>query len=91
MQETVNWSSELTLSREKVVMSEEYSIADSKQTDFGFRVDAQEEDPLRPDSPCPFRSLHMTLSRVGPPMLAPGNRGLLEWWHDPWHSCPVSS
>ena len=54
-------------------MSEEYSIADNKQTDFGFRVDAQEEDPLRPDSPCPFRSLHMTLSRVGPPMLAPGN------------------
>ena len=53
MQETVNWSSELTLSREKVVMSEEYSIADSKQTDFGFRVDAQTEDPLRPDSPCP--------------------------------------
>ena len=30
-----------------------YSIADSKQTDFGFRVDAQTEDPLRPDSPCP--------------------------------------
>ena len=53
MQETVNWSSELTLSREKVVMSEEYSIADSKQTDFGFGVDAQTEDPLRPDSPCP--------------------------------------
>ena len=53
MQETVNWSSELTLSREKVVTSEEYSIADSKQTDFGFRVDAQTEDPLRPDSPCP--------------------------------------
>ena len=53
MQETVNWSSELTLSREKVVMSEEYSIAGSKQTDFGFGVDAQTEDPLRPDSPCP--------------------------------------
>ena len=53
MQETVNWSSELTLSREKVVMSEEYSIVDSKQTDFGFGVDAQTEDPLRPDSPCP--------------------------------------
>ena len=53
MQETVNWSSELTLSREKVVMSEEYSIADSKQTEFGFGVDAQTEDPLRPDSPCP--------------------------------------
>ena len=32
-------------------MSEEYSIADSKQTDFGFRVDAQTEDPLRPDLP----------------------------------------
>ena len=53
MQETVNWSSELTLSREKVVMSEEYSIADSKQTDFGLGVDAQTEDPLIPDSPCP--------------------------------------
>ena len=53
MQETVNWNSELTLSREKVVISEEYSIADSKQTDFGFRVDAQTEDPLRPESPCP--------------------------------------
>ena len=34
-------------------MSEEYSTADNKQTDFGFRVDAQAEDPLRPDSPCP--------------------------------------
>ena len=53
MQETVNWSSELTLSREKVVMSEEYSIADSKRKDFGLGVDAQTEDPLRPDSPCP--------------------------------------
>ena len=53
MQETVNWSSELSLSRENVVMSEEYSIADSKETDFGFGVDAQTEDPLKPDSPCP--------------------------------------
>ena len=53
MQETVNWSSELTLSREKVVMSEEYSIADSEQADFGFGGDAQTEDPSRPDSPCP--------------------------------------
>ena len=34
-------------------MSEEYSIADSKQTDFALRVDAQTEDSLRPDSPCP--------------------------------------
>ena len=33
-------------------MSEKYSITDSKQTYFGFRVDAQTEDPLRPDSPC---------------------------------------
>ena len=53
MQEIVNWNSELTLSREKVVISEKYSIADRKQTDFGFGVDAQAEDPLRPDSPCP--------------------------------------
>ena len=53
-------------------MSEEDSIADIKQTDFGFRVDAQAEDPLRPDSPCPVRSLLMTLSWVGSPMLAPG-------------------
>ena len=52
MQETVNWSSALTLSREKVVMSE-CSIADCKQTSFGFGVDAQTEDPSRPDSPCP--------------------------------------
>ena len=49
MQETVNWSSELTLSRGKVVMSEEYSIADSKQTDFGFRVDAQENPGGTPE------------------------------------------
>ena len=53
MQETVNWSSELTLSREKVIMSEEYSIADSKRTDFGFAIQAETEDPSRPDSPCP--------------------------------------
>ena len=53
-------------------MSEEYSIADSKQTDFSFGVDAQAEDPLRPDSPCPVRSLRMTLSWVGSPVLAPG-------------------
>ena len=52
MQETVNWSPELTFSREKLVMSEEYSIAESKQIDFGFGVDAQTEDPSRPDSPC---------------------------------------
>ena len=71
MQETVNWSSELTLSREKVVMSEEYSIAESKQTDFGFRVDAQTEDPSRPDA-LPIRPLRMTLSWVGSPVLAPG-------------------
>ena len=76
MQETVIWSSELTLSRERwsgiaPVMSEEYSIADSKQPDFGFGVDAQTEDPLRPDS-LPIRPLRMTLSWVGSPVLAPG-------------------
>ena len=38
-------------------MSEEYSIANSKQTDFGFGVDAQAEDPLRPDSPLPVKPL----------------------------------
>ena len=53
MQETVNWSSELTLSREKVVMSEEYSIAESKQTDFSFGVDAQTEDPFGTYLLCP--------------------------------------
>ena len=53
-------------------MSEEYSIADNKQTDFDFGVDAQAEDPLRPDSP---RSLRMTLSWVGSPVLAPGRHG----------------
>ena len=53
-------------------MSEEYSRADSKQTDFGFGADAQAEDPLRPDSPCPVRSFRMTLSWVGSPVLAPG-------------------
>ena len=36
-----------------MIMSEEYSIADSKQTDFDFGVDAQTEDPSRPDSPYP--------------------------------------
>ena len=53
-------------------MSEEYSIADSKQTDFGFRVDAQTEDPLRPELALTIRSLRMTLSWVGSPVLAPG-------------------
>ena len=53
-------------------MSEEYSRADSKQTDFGFGVGAQADDPLRPDSACPIRSLRMTLSWVGSPVLAPG-------------------
>ena len=67
-------------------MSEEYSIADSKQTDFSFGVDAQAEDPLRPDLPCSVQSLHMPLSRVGSPVLAPSNWGLFEWWHDAWHS-----
>ena len=55
LQET-SWSSKLIFSRERwlgipPVMSEEHSIADSKQTDFGFGVDAQADDPLRPDTP----------------------------------------
>ena len=51
-------------------MSEECSIADSKQTDFGFGVDARAEDPLRPDPPCPVRLFCMTLSwvRMGSPL-----------------------
>ena len=52
-------------------MSEEYNIADSKQKDFGFGVDAQAEDPLRPDSPC--LSGVSTLSWVGSPVLIPSN------------------
>ena len=43
----------MTPPREKVVMSEEDSRADSEQADFGFGVDAQTEDPLRLASPCP--------------------------------------
>ena len=53
-------------------MSEVMS-ADSKQTDFGFGVDAQAEDPLRPGSPCPS-GLCMTLSWVGSPVLAPSSK-----------------
>ena len=53
-------------------MSEDYSIADSKQTDFGFRVDAQTEDPLRPELALTIRSLRMTLSWVGSPVMASG-------------------
>ena len=58
IQETINWSSKLIFQRKVVggsppLTSEEYSIANSKQTDFGFGVDAQTEDPLRPDSSCP--------------------------------------
>ena len=52
-------------------MSEECSIADSKQTDFGFGVDARAEDPLSPDPALPIRLSHMTLSWVGSPLLAP--------------------
>ena len=72
-------------------MSEECSIADSKQTDFGFGVDAQADDPLRPDTPWSIMSLCKNLSVVGSPMLAPGNWGLLEWWHEPWTSVRLSS
>ena len=43
----------MTPPREKVVMSEEDSRADSEQADFGFGVDAQTEDLLKSDLPCP--------------------------------------
>ena len=46
-------------------MSEEYSTANSKQTDFGFGVDAQAEDPLRPDLPCPSGLFLMTFVMGG--------------------------
>ena len=53
MQETINWSSKLIFQRKVVgdrppLMSEEYSIANRKQTDFGFGVDAQADlgDPF---------------------------------------------
>ena len=52
-------------------MSEEYDIADSKQIDFGFGVDAQAEDPWRPDLSC--LSGVSTLSWVGSPVLNPDN------------------
>ena len=35
----------------------------------------QHWDPLRPDSPCPIRSLHMILFWVGSPVLAPSISG----------------
>ena len=80
IQETINWSSKLIFQRKVVgfsplLMSEEYSIADSKQTNFGFGVDAQADpgDPLRPDPPCLVRLFRMTLSWVGSPVLAPGS------------------
>ena len=77
MQET-SCSSKLTFFRERwlgitPVMSEEYSIADSKQTDFGFGVDSQAEDPLRPDPTSLVRYLRKNLTWVVSPMLAPGN------------------
>ena len=46
-----------------------------KQTDSGFGVDAQagpEGHPSSSGSPCPPELSHMTLSRVGTPVLAPG-------------------
>ena len=47
-----------------------------KQTDSGFRVDAQagpEGHPLSSGSPCPPELSHMTLSWVGTPVLALGS------------------
>ena len=59
-----NWSSKLTFSRERQLgiapvnvrgVGESHKIV--RQTDSGFGVDAQAEDPLRPDSPLPVRPL----------------------------------
>ena len=64
-------------------MPEDYSIADSKQTDFVFRVDAQTEDPLRPELALTIRSLRMTSSWMGSPVLAPGKHpGLISFRMD---------
>ena len=53
-------------------------IVNSRQTDFGFRVDARAGpgSPLSPDPPCLSGLLRMTLSWVGSSELAPGTHGL---------------
>ena len=57
-------------------MSEEYSIADSKQTDFGFQVDAQENPGGTPEARsclCICLALFLKpLPRAGFLTLAPG-------------------
>ena len=69
MQETVNWSSELTLSREKVVMSEEWKAQYNKAGRlwfFGGRCSRKfSEPPLRPDSPLPVRPLNLMTFATG--------------------------
>ena len=52
-----------------------------KQTDSGFRVDAQAGPEGHPSSsglPCPPELSHMTLSWVGTPVLAPGRELLFK-------------
>ena len=59
-------------------MSEEYSIADSKQTDFGFQVDAQENPGGTPEA----RSLLCVLSGFLPHGLCHG-RDSSHWLLEP--------
>ena len=54
-------------------VGERHDIVNSRQTDFGFGVDARAGpgSPLSPDPPCLSGLLRMTLSWVGSPVLAP--------------------
>ena len=57
-------------------VGERHNIVNSRQTDFGFGVDARAGpgSPSSPDPPCLSGLLRMTLSWVGSPVLAPGIR-----------------
>ena len=54
-------------------VGERHNIVNSRQTDFGFGVDARAGpgSPSSPDPPCLSGLLRMTLSWVGSPVLAP--------------------
>ena len=46
-------------------MSEEYSMANSKQTNFGLGVDARAKDPLRPETRLCLSSLFLMTFVMG--------------------------